>query len=664
MRVILKAIGIFAMFCSINIWAQNSVGLSGFWNLSEKSTALLNSLESNPSNYLVLKDWGLIFSYGGQFSKPISTNLYLISLSKRLGDHAFSVRYTPGYEKEFVFSNGSAIVLEDSSFQQLNSKFTYKELFGFGYSYKFSPKFNLGLSFRYLSQEFNNETFKPVSVGDTLYFLERESLIETGNFWKGDIGINYFINDELSISLASINLFNFGEQSVSEENKAYKIRTDKGALFGATFSPWSQTGLNFSIETNNAFQLGISQIISVSKSNFGFSLTALHDKNQSPFVNGILSGITFSTDLWGVTLSGVKYFNNRNKSHSFSGFKEEAIANLTNNKYSYDKALVSFSFTLNTLLEQSVKFLSVEIDKQIYPTFYEAYIDSPFAFGKVINLTDKSVLLKPSSKIEGMNIGYVQSPTVTIEPRDTLMIPFYAILPDYYNKQKAEISQVYFALTTSGEEPDDNFQLPILVNSVNSWDGRVKNLRYFIKKDVDYSMNFSKNILSQNKSALDTLSYSVSQFYKAKLIFNNFVERIVYTADPRASTEYVQFPNETIRLRGGDCDDLSVCYSSFLESIGIETALVDYKNTDDIRHVNILFNTNLAPENARLITENDSKYFIRKNENGQDEIWIPIETTSLADFNSAWEIGAEKFFNEAIGNYGLVNGKVEIIDVY
>jgi hypothetical protein len=253
---------------------------------------------------------------------------------------------------------------------------------------------------------------------------------------------------------------------------------------------------------------------------------------------------------------------------------------------------------------------------------------------------------------------------VTIQPKDTATVPFYAVLSDQYNKQRAEISQAYFLLSTTRDAPDDNFQSPVLINGVNSWDGRVSNLRYFIKKDFDYSMEFSKNILSNNKNLLDTIRYSLSTFYKAKFIYDGFVKDLVYTSDPRATTEYVQFPNETIKLRGGDCDDLSVCYSSLLESIGIETALVDYKNTDDIRHVNILFNTNLVPDDANLITENDTKYFLRKDENGKDEIWIPLETTSLTNFNTAWETGAEKFFDEAIKNLGLAKGKVEIIDVY
>jgi len=117
-------------------------------------------------------------------------------------------------------------------------------------------------------------------------------------------------------------------------------------------------------------------------------------------------------------------------------------------------------------------------------------------------------------------------------------------------------------------------------------------------------------------------------------------------------------------LKGGDCDDLSVAYSSLLESVGVQTALVDYKEDGEIRHVNVLLNTKLSPSQAKLITNNDSKYFIRKNEQESDEVWIPIETTSLTDFEDAWNIGVEKFNREALIEMGLATGKVEIIDVY
>ena len=177
-------------------------------------------------------------------------------------------------------------------------------------------------------------------------------------------------------------------------------------------------------------------------------------------------------------------------------------------------------------------------------------------------------------------------------------------------------------------------------------------------------MNYAKGFLSSQKSILDTIPSALTVFYKSKILFNDFVKKLVYTSDPRATAEYVQFPKQTIELKGGDCDDLSVAYSSLLESVGIQTALVDYKGDGDIRHVNILVNTKLPPSQAKLITMNDSKYFIRKNEQENDEIWIPVETTLLTDFDEAWSAGVEKFNRDAIFELGIASGKVEIIDVY
>ena len=72
----------------------------------------------------------------------------------------------------------------------------------------------------------------------------------------------------------------------------------------------------------------------------------------------------------------------------------------------------------------------------------------------------------------------------------------------------------------------------------------------------------------------------------------------------------------------------------------------------------------LSPNQAKLLTNNDTKYFIRKNADGSDEIWVPVETTSLTDFETAWKLGAEKFNKEAISELGIAKDKVNIIDIY
>jgi len=63
-------------------------------------------------------------------------------------------------------------------------------------------------------------------------------------------------------------------------------------------------------------------------------------------------------------------------------------------------------------------------------------------------------------------------------------------------------------------------------------------------------MNYAKGFLSSQKSILDTIPSALTVFYKSKILFNDFVKKLVYTSDPRATAEYVQFPKQTIELKG------------------------------------------------------------------------------------------------------------------
>ena len=646
------------MISNVNILSQSSFGLNGYAGNFSPFNSTFYNVEGNVPDYSRIKDWGFSAIYGMEFANSTNSNLYSISLSKTINNHNIFARYTPGYQKEFSFKTGETIILQDSTSQSLTSDFTYKELFGFGYSYKFSEKFSAGFSFRYFNQEFNRETVTAV-FNDNPYLVS-ENTNEKINFWKCDIGINYFLNERLNFSLASINLLNFGQNAENSEFKQYELKKDMGAMFGASYLPVKEASINFVYETTNAFQIGVNGYLK----SFTAGVTLFHNKYQSPTIAGIIPAIGYKGELFEVLLSGIKYFSDRKIEHGISGFVESGISSIINNPYSFDRLLLTVSFNLNTITEKSVEFVDVEIAKDIYPTFTENYIDYPFAYGTVVNLTDEFINVKPLARIEGINEENIQSPSSSIAPHDTAEVPFYVIIPEKYHSDKTALSYADFYLITTNEQPDDEFQKAILVNSSNSWDGRVSNLHYFIKKDLDFSMISAKQILNSNKSTLDTLAYRLEDFYKAKILFDSFIKNFVYTSDPRATGEYVQFPHETFELKGGDCDDLSVFYSSLLESVGIQTALVDYKTDGTIRHVNVLFNTKLSPDLARLITNNDSKYFVRENLKGKDEIWLPVETTSLTDFETAWRIGSEKFNKEAVNDLGIATGKVEIIDIY
>lgn len=646
------------MVLNSKILSQNSFGFNGYWGLPKTFISPYYNYESNVSNYSSLKDWGISLQYGAEYSENVNTSLYLLGLSKRLGNHLLSARYTPGYQKEFLFATGESIVVNDTTTQSLEANYNYKELFGLGYSYSFNENFNAGFTVRFFNQDFNQEIVKPV-FGDTIY-LVRESLSEKVNYWKADLGIDYKLNDQIQFRLASVNLLNFGEEPTIEEFQGFEMKQERGALFSASYVPFDFLNLHLVYETTNSFQVSATGFFN----RFVYGLTAFHDKYQEPFIAGIVPAFGYRTGLFEVMLSGVKYFSERNSNESLSNFEDEGINNIINNLYSFDKITLSLSVNISSTPEQKVKLIDVEIVREIYPTFYDKYLDQPFAYGKVVNISDETVSVTPSVKIEGVNDERIQSPPYTVAPGDTASILFYLIIPEKYLVEKPVLSYADFYVTAASNEPDDQMQKASLINGINAWDGNVSNLRYFIFKNMNFSINYAKNILSNYKTLVDTIPVELSAFVKSELLFNHLVENLVYTSDPRATAEYVQFPEQTIELKGGDCDDLSVAYCSLLESIGIQTALVDYKGDGEVRHVNVLLNTNLTPQYAQLITNNDSKYFIRKDSSGKDEVWIPVETTSLTDFDEAWNIGVIKFNREAIEELGISTGKVQIIDVY
>lgn len=649
------------MIAFIETKGQQTFDVSGSFGFPQ-TNSVFTGLEGNPSNLFNIKDWKFSLVFGSEFEIKTVSNLYYLSISKKFKNNLITVRYSPGFEKEFRFLQNQVINQGDSSDVSLQSNLNYKELFGLGYVFNFKNKLNVGFSVRYFTQEFNQDILGVV-FSDTLY-LVRENKSEKINNWKIDFGFDYFLTNNFSLGLGTINLINLTDGIISPENEKYKLRNNNEYYISLFYQPIKNFGVNLIGETNNSFQMNLNNDFNLFNGKLNLSLTAFNDDDKDNFFSGMIPSLRFTNKNFGLSFSYVKYFSNRTGTASLNKFEEEGISNVIHNKFSFDKAILSLHLLLNTKQEKYVQFVDVKIVNDIYPTFVEEYIVQPFAIAKVVNLSDRTVTVKPASKIEKLNYENIFSPFINISPKDTIEIPFYTMIQDSYLEKKSIISYANFYLITENENPDDEIQKPILINGINAWNGNVSYLRYFVKKDFDFSLNYSKNILSKYKTTLDTIRNDLENFYKTKILFNEVMSKMIYVADPNSSTDRVQFPNETIQLKGGDCDDLSVCFSSLLESIGIETAFVDYQAEKNLRHVNLLINTKLNPEKASFITKNDKKFFVRKNVVGEEEVWIPIETTSLTDFDKAWEIAADKFYSEAIDNYGLSKGSVQIINVF
>jgi len=114
-----------------------------------------------------------------------------------------------------------------------------------------------------------------------------------------------------------------------------------------------------------------------------------------------------------------------------------------------------------------------------------------------------------------------------------------------------------------------------------------------------------------------------------------------YWTDPKSSYEtmtktksvvdYLQFPVQTLQLKTGDCDDLSILACALLQSSSVESAFITVPG-----HIFVAFALDMTPEKAKSVfVKPDDLVF--KN----DKAWVPWEVTALSGgFLKAWETGA------------------------
>ena len=105
------------------------------------------------------------------------------------------------------------------------------------------------------------------------------------------------------------------------------------------------------------------------------------------------------------------------------------------------------------------------------------------------------------------------------------------------------------------------------------------------------------------------------------------------------AVDYLQYPQQTIQYRAGDCDDLSICFAAALQSVGVRPAFITVPG-----HIFTAFATGLSPNEARrTFSRADELIFL------EDEAWIPIETTLLSEgFLRAWEQGAKTWRENSV----------------
>jgi len=174
----------------------------------------------------------------------------------------------------------------------------------------------------------------------------------------------------------------------------------------------------------------------------------------------------------------------------------------------------------------------------------------------------------------------------------------------------------------------------------------------FITPRDDTLRNFVREAV--NRYATPAQSVLNRPLTQAATLFNTLsAHGLRYQPDPNSpysklradQVDYVQFPRETLRLKSGDCDDLSVLLAAAFENLGIESALVEVP-----AHLFMMFRTGVKEADRGLISLQDELLVIRDG-----EVWIPVEATLVAtSFSEAWAEGARRYREAAAAKQARV----------
>src|SRR6056297_58193 len=285
----------------------------------------------------------------------------------------------------------------------------------------------------------------------------------------------------------------------------------------------------------------------------------------------------------------------------------------------------------------------------IFPPFYSYYDKNPAGSLSLAN-NERSPL--NDVQVSFFVKQYMEQPKLcaeypTLKPGQRIETPVYALFTDdiFRITEGTKVAgEVIVEYSYIGKPMTSTLPVTVSINNRNAmtWDDDRKAAAFVTSKDPAV-LNFAKNVAASMRS--NDIEAVNTNFRTAMAIFEALhIYGIGYVVDPASpysvlseqtdALDFIQFPNQTLAYKAGDCDDITILYSALLEAVGIETAFITAPG-----HIYMALNIDMAPESAKQIFSNTGKLIIKDN-----ETWIPVEITLVQEgFLKAWKIGAKEW---------------------
>lgn len=169
-----------------------------------------------------------------------------------------------------------------------------------------------------------------------------------------------------------------------------------------------------------------------------------------------------------------------------------------------------------------------------------------------------------------------------------------------------------------------------------TWDERGRFAAFVTPKDPPV-LNLARGIVGEYRDTKDEAQLAAALFDAMGVYGLTYIQDpsnpYQLTSGKEHTVDYIQFPRETLERKSGDCDDLVAVYSAGLESMGINTRVLEVPG-----HMLMMFDTRIPADDDGYTMNN--LYVIHEG-----TLWVPVETTLVGNsFIRAWEKGSETYY--------------------
>jgi hypothetical protein len=579
--------------------------------------------------------------------------------------HEIAVRATPALSLNFVIP--STISIQDSTqkfITTFDKKISYSENLAVAYAYRMDDKFSAGIAAHEFQEDVTNTSY---SQNDTTGSITSSLAEYVATIWTLDAGVTWSPTSEWRFGLVVKDFTHVNMSSLPSSISQFTLLEPTRILAGIGYAGFDPVKIGVDAGTDKRFRIGSEYSVS---SAWQLRSGVYFDDSSPVFVDAVSAGAGGTIDRFHFDLAYLKFMSevNRRGSADLQYLGQIGVDNLQYNAFTGDRLIFTAQADIGRREQEVAKIEYVDMVSEIFPAARTQYAFRPVGKARVRNVTEKPLVVRANFFVDKLMDHPTETASVRLDPGELKEIPFYAVFNDAIaSTTSLTVHEGTVGVTASeADAADDEYQIRVLIHGRNDWNGDVAMLKYFMTPAAPEIVSYTRSVMDANKAVFDTVVAERGNLARAIALFNDFSSRLSYVNDPRTSQDNVQYPAETLRLRGGDCDDMSVTYASLLASIGIQIAFVDVVPPDhpDSAHVYMMFDSGIPASDGPLLSDNPKRFVVRKNAAGVETAWLPVETTVIAKgFDAAWEDGAREYFHDAEVNLGLVKGWMRIVDV-